>query len=71
MGIEGEGALSITVVGCVAFRSNDPVLRETQQTNKQTNKKKHSLRKPVKSKSPNKLIDCISLFLSNIRRLVL
>lgn len=26
VGIKGEGALSITVVGCVAFRSNDPVL---------------------------------------------
>ncbi len=31
VGIKGEGALSITVVGCVAFRSNDPVLRETRQ----------------------------------------
>lgn len=25
--VQGEGALSVTVVGCVAFRSNDPVLR--------------------------------------------
>lgn len=32
VGIEGEGALSITVVGCIAFRSNDPVLRETQDS---------------------------------------
>jgi len=28
VGVQGEGAFSITVVGGVAFRSNDPVLRE-------------------------------------------
>lgn len=32
VGIKGEGALSITVVGCVAFRSNDPVLRGTRDS---------------------------------------
>lgn len=31
VGIKGEGAFSITVVGCVAVRSNNPVLRETRE----------------------------------------
>lgn len=29
VGVEGEGAFSITVVGCVAFGSNNPVLHMT------------------------------------------
>lgn len=29
--VKGEGALSITVVGCIALRSNDPILKETHK----------------------------------------
>lgn len=31
VGVEGEGALSVAVAGCVAFGSNDPVLKQDKR----------------------------------------